>query len=434
MNSARARDPHPRYVFLVGKMNVGESTIVLPFDSHEAFPRDRDIRLSLVEFETCREEGHEHFPNPEPVYFPTPDVAYAPVVMQMRPAPLPIIRRRRTDYYVPGFTSKLVPTGGRVVSASKKVKRKRILRKKIAAAQAKKPRRSWSPSDMLLGSDEEYVTEEEEEEVGEEEVQQQQQQQAGLYAEFDVSGGDAEPATPEDVIDRFLRERSEMASSPIQTSWDDQRGQEEQIQGCSSLLPLAGGGGGGAGECAQENKRNHGTAFDPVRQPLVPQLHQQAEMPYIPTDPPPGEEQSEGFGAFCLFSIRVLHPRLRYPLMHNLTKTLGYMCLEPPQGEPPLRLGIGCIELRVLPPAPKVNLVRESWIAKDIHIPLCILLQLLAVPLLADSLWDVVQSNGKVEYLLIQVASSGHLVEVSVGCWLKVDVRSNHFLCSCTEE
>ena len=92
--------------------------------------------------------------------------------------------------------------------------------------------------------------------------------------------------------------------------------------------------------------------------------------------------------------------------MHNLTKTLGYMCLEPPQGEPPLRLGIGCIELRVLPPAPKVNLVRESWIAKDIHIPLCILLQLLAVPLLADSLWDVVQSNGKVEYLLIQVASS----------------------------
>ena len=109
MNAGKAPEPHPRYVFMIGRMDPGESCIILNFDTEEVFPREKTIRLELVEFDTCFDATHDHFGNARTSEFPALNVPYQPVVNVQRPAPLPAIRRRRTDYYVPRMTGTWLP-------------------------------------------------------------------------------------------------------------------------------------------------------------------------------------------------------------------------------------------------------------------------------------------------------------------------------------
>ena len=109
MNASRAAEPHPRYVLLTGRMDPKECTIVLPFNDVEVFPREKTIRLELIEFELCTRPDHPHFGDPDAVAFPPTDQPYQPYVQVRRPAPLPATRRRRTDYYVPVFGASLLP-------------------------------------------------------------------------------------------------------------------------------------------------------------------------------------------------------------------------------------------------------------------------------------------------------------------------------------
>ena len=101
MNSSLAVDPQPRYVFLTGGMNPGESSLILPFNNCEVFPRERTIRLELLEFELCSDNTHPHFSDSPKLPFPPADQPYQPVISVVRPAPLPATKRRRTNYYIP---------------------------------------------------------------------------------------------------------------------------------------------------------------------------------------------------------------------------------------------------------------------------------------------------------------------------------------------
>ena len=110
MNAAKAPEPHPRYVFMTGRMDPGESCIVLEFNTEEVFPREKSIRLELVEFDMCTDQTHAaHFGPPPTTAFPPPNDPYQPVVNVRIPAPLPALRRRRTDYYVPRMTRTWLP-------------------------------------------------------------------------------------------------------------------------------------------------------------------------------------------------------------------------------------------------------------------------------------------------------------------------------------
>jgi hypothetical protein len=109
MNASRSQEPHPRYVFLTGRMDPHESVIVLSFGTEEVFPREKTIRLELVEFDLCSVRAHPHFGAQANVNFPPSDVPYQPFVQVRRPAPLPATKRRRTNYYLPVMTKTWLP-------------------------------------------------------------------------------------------------------------------------------------------------------------------------------------------------------------------------------------------------------------------------------------------------------------------------------------
>ena len=137
MNSSLASNPHPRYVFLTGRMNPGESSLVLPFNNCEVFPRERTIRLELLEFDLCSDNTHPHFPDWPRVPFPPADQPYRPVISVVRPAPLPATKRRRTNYYVPPtFRTGQWPRAGTLdYPTGKRLKRKKKKKKLDPAAE-----------------------------------------------------------------------------------------------------------------------------------------------------------------------------------------------------------------------------------------------------------------------------------------------------------
>jgi hypothetical protein len=94
-------------------MNSGSHLIEIPFHGRDIFPRNKTIRLELLEFSTCAEGGgHEdqHFAGEQRDDFPAPD-KYRPTVLVRRPVPLPIVKRRRTVFFVPSMGPELMPAG-----------------------------------------------------------------------------------------------------------------------------------------------------------------------------------------------------------------------------------------------------------------------------------------------------------------------------------
>jgi hypothetical protein len=167
MNSSLAVDPQPRYVFLTGGMNPGESSLILPFNNCEVFPRERTIRLELLEFELCSDNTHPHFSDSPKIPFPPADQPYQPVISVVRPAPLPATKRRRTNYYIPPtFKTGQWPYAATLdYPSGKRQKRKKKKKKQQPAPEEEEERGRESE-----GSYETVFEEEEDERVDEEEA------------------------------------------------------------------------------------------------------------------------------------------------------------------------------------------------------------------------------------------------------------------------
>jgi len=112
---AAAETPRPkaRYAQFVARMNPGSGLIEVPFNEQAIFPRDKSIRLELLEFSLCREDAHKahHFSPAEADEFPIGGLNrhYDPQVPIRVPVPLPIAKRRRTVFYVPVMGPELMP-------------------------------------------------------------------------------------------------------------------------------------------------------------------------------------------------------------------------------------------------------------------------------------------------------------------------------------
>lgn len=112
-NSAKQKS---RYVQLIGNLDPGSSIIEVPFNGQNIFPQDQTIKLELVEFSLCPNNDDvahiaSHFAPPQPSPFPPAPEAdvYPPILPVRRPVSLPIVKRRRTIFYVSEMGPELMP-------------------------------------------------------------------------------------------------------------------------------------------------------------------------------------------------------------------------------------------------------------------------------------------------------------------------------------